>query len=517
VAAGGTTSWRDEISRIRYRLLSINLLIVSVPLVGIGFARFYEREMLRLLEEDMVHQAVLMREVVLDDEPERALESFAPLLTSVARDTRARVRLLDETGAIRADSHAEGQPEGRLESDTLARSGIAAAPPDKDRPPGEPRTVAGRIEVQQALAGSYGAATRVWRFEGGARVYLFIALPIVETAAPASAEAAAPGTASTTGAATGAVRGVVYLTRSTMPVVAAMHRLRATLWKILWGAFAMTAVLTLFLAATIARPLGRLTRVAQRIAAGARVEPMDDERRDEIGHLARAVDTMAERLDARAHDVAELAANLSHEFKSPLTSIRGAAELLAEGAADDPDARRLFLDNIQADAGRLDRLVTRLLELSRAEADTTPVEDVALPELVASTIATCRGATGIDLDYRTRVERIRGRPALLASMVGNLVDNALRHAAPGSRVTIRVDDADEETVRIAVHNDGEPISEANLARVWDRFFTTCGDAGGTGLGLPIVASIARAHGGRVEVDSGRGAGTTFKVWLPKVA
>jgi two-component system sensor histidine kinase ChvG len=226
---------------------------------------------------------------------------------------------------------------------------------------------------------------------------------------------------------------------------------------------------------------------------------------------------MAERLDARAHDVAELAANLSHEFKSPLTSIRGAAELLAEGAADDPDARRLFLDNIQADAGRLDRLVTRLLELSRAEADTTPIEDVALRELLTSTIATCRGPAAIDLDYGARVEHIRGRRALLSSMIGNLVDNAQRHAAPGSRVSIRVDDGENATVRIAVHNEGEPISEANLGRVWDRFFTTCGDSGGTGLGLPIVASIARAHGGGVDVDSRRGGGTTFAVWLPTAA
>jgi two-component system sensor histidine kinase ChvG len=223
---------------------------------------------------------------------------------------------------------------------------------------------------------------------------------------------------------------------------------------------------------------------------------------------------MAQRLDARAHDVAELAANLSHEFKSPLTSIRGAAELLAEGAADDPDARRLFLDNIQADAGRLDRLVTRLLELSRAEADTTPIEPVALRELVSSAIESCRGQAGIDLDYASRVERIRGRRALLASMVGNLLDNAQRHAAPGSRVTVRVEDGRGSAVRISVHNRGEPISEANLGRVWDRFFTTCGDAGGTGLGLPIVASIARAHGGSVAVTSDAGDGTTFSVVLP---
>jgi two-component system sensor histidine kinase ChvG len=522
VTGGGWTRWRDEISRIRYRLLSINLLIVSVPLLGLGFARFYEREMLRLLEEDMIHQAAVLREVVLHDPSGAGLESFAPLLAAAARETRTRVRLLDERGAIRADSHAGGPPEGTVEGDTLARSGIAPQPVNKERDTG-PADVSTRKEVIAALGGSYGAMSRIWRFEGGQRVYLFSALPIVaarqsEPAAARPSEPVAPRSVAPD--ADRAVRGVVYITRSTLPVVAAMHRLRATLWRVLWGAFAVTAVLTLFLAATISTPLARLTRVAQRIAGGARVEPMGRDaigRRDEIGRLARAVDTMAQRLDARAHEMAELAANLSHEFKSPLTSIRGAAELLGEGAADDPEARRLFLANILADAGRLDRLVTRLLELSRAEADTTPIEDVALRDLLVSAIATSRGPAGIDLDYGSGVETVRGRRALLASMVSNLVDNAQRHAAPGSRVTVRTRDDASGAVEIAVHNAGEPISEANLARVWDRFFTTCGDEGGTGLGLPIVESIAKAHGGTVRVESRREAGTTFAVRLPALA
>jgi two-component system, OmpR family, sensor histidine kinase ChvG len=484
--------WRAEISRIRYRLLLINLLIVSVPLLGIGFARFYEREMLRILEDDMIHQAVVLRQALLDDDSGLRLTERASLLTTVAKQTRMRIRLLDERGVVAADSHAAGPPEGTTEGDQLAERGIAPTPPAKERPGGLPAVIADRAEVQRALAGGYGSASRVWQFDGGERVYLFSALPI-----------AGPN---------GVVRGAVYVTRSTLPVVAAMHRLRTTLWKVLWGAFAVTAILTLFLAATIAHPLGRLTRVAQHIASGARVEPMGLERRDEIGALARAVDTMAQRLDARAHEVAELAANLSHEFKSPLTSIRGAAELLLEGAANDPAARRMFLENIHADAARLDRLVTRLLELSRTEADTTPVEPLVLRELIAAAIGA--RAADVDLDYRSSTERITGRRALLAAMIRNLLDNARRHAAPGSRLTVRVEDTERAAIRIAVHNFGEPISPANLHRVWDRFFTTCGDAGGTGLGLPIVASIARAHGGSVSVESERETGTTFCVTLP---
>lgn len=490
---GAWERWRDELSRIRYRLVLINLLIVSVPLLGIGFARFYEREMLRSLEDDMIHQAMVLRAVVLTDPAGPSLATRTPLLVSIARETRMRLRLLDATGAVLADSHVEGPPEGTGEGEALARLGVAPNPqPDAHVP--NAMNLPERPEVVTALRGGYGAMTRIWRFDGGTRVYLFSALPI-----------RGPD---------GIVQGVVYVTRSTLPVVAAMHRLRATLWRVLLGAFLATAVMTLFLAATISRPLARLTDVAQRIAGGARVEPMGLERRDEIGRLARAVDTMAQKLDARAQDVAELAANLSHEFKSPLTSIRGAAELLVEGAADDPDARRLFLENIRGDAARLDRLVTRLLELSRLEADTTPIETVALDEVVADAAAAHHGTVPIDVAYAASATRVRGRRALLASMVGNLLDNAEQHARPGSRVTIHLDDGDAGHVRLAVHNDGDPISPANLARVWDRFFTTRGDAGGSGLGLPIVASVARAHDGRVGVESAAGAGTTFTVVLP---
>ncbi len=483
--------WRDELSRIRYRLLLVNLLIVSVPLLGIGFARFYEREMLRALEEDMIHQAQLLRATLHTDPLGLRLDARTPALVAAARDTRMRIRLLDATGAVRADSHVDGPPEGTAEARALDAAGIAPMPQPRRRLPID--DLATRTEVQRALAGEYGAMTRLWRFESGTRVYLFTALPIVGPSG---------------------VEGAVYVTRSTLPVLAAMHRLRATLWRILFGLLAATAVMTLFLAATISRPLSRLTAIAHRIAAGDRRQRLALDRRDEIGQLARAFDTMARRLDGRAEDVAELAANLSHEFKSPLTSIRGATELLADGAAADPTARALFLGNIRDDAHRLDRLVTRLLELSRTEADTTPTELVDFDDVVRAAVAATRGPLPVDVDYRGTRRHVTGRRAQLVAALGNLLDNAQQHAVPGSRIAVRVDDAGDGRIRASVHNEGPPISEANLARVWERFFTTRGDAGGTGLGLPIVASIVQSHGGAVDVASTVQDGTTVAFELP---
>jgi two-component system sensor histidine kinase ChvG len=475
---------RDELFRIRYRLLLVNALIVSVPLLGIGFARIYEREALRGLEEDMVHQAEVLRQLLVKE----PLGTRGPVLVAIARQTRARLRLLDARGALVADSHEGGPPEGRDEHvPGYPGQGTAARPPEV--PPAErPQLdLPSRPEVRQALAGHYGASTRVWRFEGGERVYLFSALPIVDG---------------------GKVTGVVYVTRSTVPVLAALYRLRRTLITVLFSALAATAVLSLFLAATIARPLSRLARIARRIAAGDRTASLALGRRDEIGHLARAFDALARQLDARAQAAARLAADISHEFKSPLTSIRGAAELLLEGAADDPAARRRFLGNILADSGRLDRLVSRLLELSRLEADEAPFEAIDLRELVEA-----NAPGGVALVCRSR-RVVRGRSASLASAVRNLIENAQQHAAANTPVTVTIESPSDGVIRVSVHNRGEPISAANLGRIWDRFFTTRAGAGGSGLGLPIVKAVVAAHGGRTFVESGPEAGTTFGFELP---
>jgi two-component system sensor histidine kinase ChvG len=488
---------RDELLRIRYRLLLVNVLIVSVPIAGIAFARVYEREQLRALEEDMVHQAQVLRQLILADPAILEADAAARLeqvLVAIATQTRARIRVLDGAGRVLGDSHVDGPPEGRAEAapgypgQRLARPVPA---PRSDDPP--PPDVSKRPEVWKALSGRYGSYTRVWSFPGGERVFLFSALPI--------------------GEGQGKSLGVIYLTRSTLPVLAALYRLRSSLFRVLVAALFATAVLSLFLAATIARPLSRLARIARRIAAGDRRQSLALGRHDEIGHLARAFDVMARRLDDRARSAAQMAADISHEFKSPLTSIRGAAELLLEGASEDPRARARFLGNILEDASRLDRLVSRLLELSRLEADEAPFEELPLEDFLAGLASTALPGVPVVVAQRSRRPALWGRRGQLGSALRNLVENARQHAAPGTAVTVTVEDAGDG-LRLSVHNLGEAISEANLARIWDRFFTTRAASGGSGLGLPIVRAAVAAHGGTASVTSDPVAGTTFTVELP---
>jgi two-component system sensor histidine kinase ChvG len=489
---------RDELLRIRYRLLLVNVLIVSVPIAGIAFARVYEREQLRALEEDMVHQAQVLRQLILGD-PEllgpSAGTRLEKTLVAIAAQTRARIRVLDGAGRVLADSHVDGPPEGRGEAAPGYPGQRLASPVPPPRPDDPPAPdVSKRPEVWKALSGRYGSYTRVWSFPGGERVFLFSALPI--------------------GEGQGKSLGVIYVTRSTLPVLAALYRLRSSLFRVLVLALLATAVLSLFLAATIARPLSRLARIARRIAAGDRRQSLALGRHDEIGHLARAFDVMARRLDDRARTAAQMAADLSHEFKSPLTSIRGAAELLLEGAAEDPRARARFLSNILEDAGRLDRLVSRLLELSRLEADEAPFEEIALEPFLAELVASAAQPTvPVAVALHSRRVTLWGRAGQLASALRNLIENARQHAAPGTTVTLTAEDAGEH-LRLSVHNHGEPISPANLPRVWDRFFTTRATSGGSGLGLPIVRAAVAAHGGTASVTSDPAAGTTFIIELP---
>lgn len=467
-----------HLARIRYRLLLINVIVAAVPIVGLTFAEMHEQQLLGALEDDMIHQAELVRAMVLEDPAGFSLDHRDAVLMTAARSTRTRIRLLDEAGVIRADSHRGGPPEG---AERPVPHLLRGESPSHAAEVPRPVELASRPELRAALAGRYGSATRLWSNQD--RVYLFAALPIL-------------GAGHT-------VRGVVYVTRSTHDVKLQLYRLRT--WIIRWLALTIgvTALLTLLLATTIARPLGKLTRRAQRIAARQPVDATDrlTRRADEIGQLARAVEAMTDELERRARDARTLAADISHEFKTPLTGIRGAAELLREGAAEDPEARDRFLAMIVDDTARLDRLVSRLLELARVEDDrgaALPVDLGALARACAARPWAVPVAVACSGDVV-----IAGRAASLASAIENLVANAVQHAEPDTTVHVVVE-ARGGLVRVIVANHGPALSPAARGKVWDRFYSTRTADGGSGLGLAIVRSVATAHGGSVGVDCAAG-------------
>src|SRR5580704_15874113 len=451
----------------------------------------------------MKNQASLVRALVeadLDRGVPVGDPGHAEVLTRAARTTRTRVRLLGPDGAVLADSHENGPPEGPepppphiLPRSARGRSyeiPIAEMTRDPSDPNAWPE-IGDRSEVKAALAGASASYTRLRARDPG--VFLFVAEPIRDG---------------------DHIAGAVYAVRSTRPVMVELYRIRAGLVRVLVVASAFTALVTLLLGWSISRPLGKLSRAAKRVSAGEPGVVIPVGGGGEIAELGESFATMKDRLDARLRYISDFAADVAHEFKSPLTSIRGAAELLGEGAADDPLARARFLRNIELDVARLDRLVSRLLQLSRIEASREAMTPVDLPALLERVTGRAAGPDQpIALRCDPALRPLRAREMDLETALLNLLDNAVRFSPPGVAVEVLAAAA-PGAARIAVRDRGPGISPADLPRIFDRFFTTDADRDGTGLGLSIVKAVVDAHGGAIEVESAPGEGATFTMTLP---
>lgn len=499
---------RREFGRLHWRLLAVHLVVLLVPVVGLEFARVYERELLDGLEADMRHQAVLTRRFVEALGPPDAndwhehSERLERVLSLAARQTRLRVRLLDARGEVRVDSHRHGPPEGPEAPPPRYLASLSGVEASWGRRGGGPAwsPLAERTEVVAALNGTPSAYTRIREQEPS--VFLFLSEPLRQD---------------------GVVTGVVYVTGSTKPVMTKLYRIRERLEVVLLVALGLTGAVTLLLAWSITRPLQRLARSATRIAAGEYNLPLPAPGSGEIRELGQALRTMTDTLRRRLRDTANFAADVAHGFKSPLTAIRGSAELLAAGAVDDPEARPRFLGAIELEVERLDRLVSQLLELSRLEASDVEPTAVDVVQLLQELADRCETP-----DVRVRVEtRVAAAPALarrhdLDVAFSNLVDNALSVTPPGGEVRLTVGEVvrgSEPFVRVEVEDDGPGISPEHRARLFERFFTTDKDQG-TGLGLPIARAVVESVGGRIFLDvwqaePARAVPTRFVVELPR--
>jgi two-component system phosphate regulon sensor histidine kinase PhoR len=219
----------------------------------------------------------------------------------------------------------------------------------------------------------------------------------------------------------------------------------------------------------------------------------------------------------------DFVANISHEFKTPLTAIQGFAETLLAGAADDVQNRDRFLEIIRSNALRLGRLTDDLLRLSQIEAGQLPMESrlVKVSEFIDPCLETARlGAAPkwitLEVDYDRNLA-VRGDLNALQEILQNLLDNAVRYTLPSGRITVRAT-AEDGKVVIAVSDTGIGIPKADQERIFERFYRVDAarsrESGGTGLGLSVAKHLVEAQGGHIEVQSEIGRGSTFSVFLP---
>jgi two-component system sensor histidine kinase GlrK len=303
-------------------------------------------------------------------------------------------------------------------------------------------------------------------------------------------------------------------------------RLERRTWSGVVLALATAMVLALLTTAVIAlritRSLRRLSAATAAVAAGSFRDPIAVGGRDEVSVLARSFNAMAERL--RTHDEMkeEFFATLSHELRSPITSVREAAHLLADGVPGPltPKQERLVAI-VRRSTDRLLRLVNQILDMSRLRAGLLPLEYVPLDLdwLVARALDELRPQAD-----EARVTLVRERVGTRFTMLGdedrlvqvlvNLLANAVRFTPVGGTVTVRLVDAGPEC-EIQVEDTGVGIPAAELPHVFESYRQAHPGKGGTGLGLAIVRGLVQAHGGRVTAESQEGKGSRFTVLLPR--
>ncbi len=501
---------RDRVFRIWTRLVLVNLLVVLVPVAGLEFARIYERQLLGSHERNLRNQAFAIRTLAEQSwNSGNKIASVSVVIGRFAERTDARIRVMSKNTVVydtknriqmprhypnarqvasewtaRGSARSSAQTSAALE--TLRATPTISVETD---PPGWPKPLS-RSEVVGALEGAPSAFTRVHPNVRG--VVLAVTEPVVVD---------------------GAVVGAVLVEGSTLPVMVELYRIRKGLMQLLAVAFALTITITFLLAVTISNPLNKLSKAARRIAAGERPVEVPQVGSGEIRELSNSLSVMAARLDERLQYARDFAADVAHEFKSPLTSIRGAAELLADGALRDETSATRFLSNIQLDVERLDRLVSRLLELGRvesADAVRLPADVVQLVTRAAERCATDTVAVQVTSTAPSAIAAVRAPD--IESLVANLVGNAVRFSVPGQAVRVHIEAADPLVVTVS--DAGPGISEAHQAHLFERFFTTDTARNGTGLGLAIARVVARSHGGELELlTSSPAHGTTFRFWF----
>jgi two-component system, OmpR family, phosphate regulon sensor histidine kinase PhoR len=232
--------------------------------------------------------------------------------------------------------------------------------------------------------------------------------------------------------------------------------------------------------------------------------------------------TRLKRLETMRRD---FVANVSHELKTPITSIKGFVETLLGGAMDKPEDSKRFLGIVASQADRLNAIIEDLLILSRLEQDAENVEILIeqseLKPVLEMAIQACipkaeEKKIRVDLDCPESVA-VQINPQLLEQAVINLVDNAIKYSLPSTQVRVDVL-ADEGKITVAVADEGRGIAREHFPRLFERFYRVDSDRsremGGTGLGLAIVKHIAQVHGGTVSVDSSVGKGSTFRIQFP---
>jgi two-component system sensor histidine kinase ChvG len=511
------------LSRISVRLLAFNVLVVFLPMAGVLVLDTYERHLLEAQERTMGQEGRLFA-AALEATGRFETDDAQRILVQLGQRHLARLRVIDRRGELLADSallgpkreetETAGDPPAAEDAPFLYRIGslpfrtlrrLTQPPEATSADQWQPASFADAPEVVDALAGRYGATTRIT--PGSQRsVTLYIAIPVRID---------------------GVVEGAVLVSQSTSRILQALYSVRLDVFRVFLVSLSAAMVLTLLMATTIARPLGRLRRKAEEILdrrgrLRGSFEP--SLRSDEIGDLERALAELTRRLEEHLRFTESFAADVSHEFKNPLAAIRTATDMALE--VDDPDERRRFLTMIQHDVARMERLLTEAREISRIDAriDDEELEPVALDDLLEGLVEAFRLRRGdrgprFNLALADREVRVIASADRLIQVFENLLANAVSFSPDDGTVTVTLRlEHDEAVTEIADEGPGIPAEHTD--RIFSRFFSyrpdQPDDGGHSGLGLSIVKAVVEAYQGSITAGERSGGGAKLTVRLPVV-
>lgn len=482
-------------------LLATFLLVAALPGISAVFLRVYENTLVQQTEAELVAQGAVLASatsiawsaaprrvgaprpeppaidlrsdpVLPPQPPARQAEpadptalriglAIDPIIADAAATTLAATRLLDAKGVVVVGQGDTGLSYGALPEVQAALNG-------------QPATV-----LRSRAARPYGLASPIELLSRAAGIRVHHARPVM---------------------ANGKVVGVVMLSRSPRGLFVGLYQDRGKIALGVMLIFVALVVLAALLSRGIARPIRALAAASAHVARGGATLPdAPVTAAIEIRELYANFAAMARRVDQRTRYLRDFATAMSHEFKTPLTGIRGAIELLIDhGESMSPARRRQFLENAMADSARLSRLVARLLDLSRADLASATEESVCDAVSVVRRFAD--DAAGAELAIRVDAPAasllVRSLPDTLTTVLTTLADNSRQAGARSMK--IQITSALDEAI-LEVTDDGEGIPTADRDRVFEPFFTNRRANGGTGLGLPIAASLLGVTGGRLSL------------------
>jgi len=494
---------------LAHRILALNLITVLL----VALSTLYLDVFRNRLSKERVRQTRIEATATGLAIDAAGPEDREPILATVSKSTGSRLRVFDSTGRLLADSWHLTGPTYQLR---------------------DPNTQKWTKDAARALDRGFNAIV------GSKPLDEFVEPPVDRLQAwPEAVSAKASGKATTAvrnapdqtpviSAAVPLKDGVLLATTNDRAFTRTVRSQRAIIAAAMTILIAISVLLSLFLAQTIVRPLRRLALAAHRVRLGRSREvnvPRLPSRSDEIGLLARAVSDMSQSLRHRIDNIEAFAADVTHELKNPLASLRSAVDGLDR--VQDPDLREKLKAIVREDVGRLDRLIGDISEAARTDAELARAtfERVDLGPLMEQLVHSweARRETG---DARLAFARPRkdtaavmGKPDRLARAINAIIDNAVSFSPPGGLVEIAVARVGDE-VRIRIDDEGPGVPPEARQAIFNRFHSVRpeGENFGrhSGLGLAIAQAIVNGHDGEIDVQDRDDApsGARFTIRLP---